>query len=77
MRLDGKKPLPSWLRGLEDIEARIEVIEKTLAALVAKPVPPAAPKPPPEKKAAPQAAPVQKVAAPPKRVKKKARSRKK
>ena len=62
MRVDGKAPAPPWLRGLEEMEAR-------LAKLVAAsaPAPKAAPKAAkaPEKKAPP------KKAAPKKAVKKK------
>ena len=55
MRLDGKQPLPPWLRGLDEMEARLAHLEALVAKIVAAsaPAPKAAPKvaQAPEKKA--------------------------
>ena len=40
MRHDGRSPTPPWLRGLDDMEARVSQLEALVAKLVADSAPP-------------------------------------
>lgn len=60
MRHDGKAPTPPWLRGVDELAARVSQLEALVAKLVADSAPPV--------KAAPKAAPVAEKKAPAKKV---------
>jgi hypothetical protein len=69
MRVDGRSPAPTWLRGLDELEARVGYLESLVAKLIADkaaaPAPKKASAPTPKKADAPAPAPK---ADPPKKV---------